>query len=208
MARLGFSAADFEVFRVEGFSERMAEIYAKVRPKLVKLGDELAPEIGRKLHLEFFPHVAKHARKTAKPPPETWAAFGQSPRGYKRYAYLALCISSGGIHARMVVKSEADNREQMARALKKRGAALTEAFKGTRVARYEKWDFKGLPESMPAGSKLWTELAKSVEKKTGGIDVGFGWRLSDALRLDRGELLDAYRELEPLYRVCTAHERD
>ena len=55
---------------------------------------------------------------------------------------------------------------------------------------------------MPAGSKLWTELAKSIEKKTGGIDVGFGWRLSDALRLDRGELLDAYRELEPLYRVC------
>src|SRR5271157_2404303 len=110
MAGLGFTPTDFAVFKVEGFSERMQQIYARVRPRLMRLGNELAPELARKLHLEFFPHVARHARRTVNPPPETWAAFGPSPKGYKRYGYLALCISGEGIHARAVVKSEADER--------------------------------------------------------------------------------------------------
>src|SRR5271170_1601702 len=93
VATLGFTAVDFGVFKVEGFNERMQQIYEHVRPKLVRLGDELAPELARRLHMEFFPHVAKHARRTVNPPPETWAAFGPSPKGYKRYGYLALCIS-------------------------------------------------------------------------------------------------------------------
>src|SRR5580704_3131487 len=60
VATLGFTAIDFEVFKVEGFSERMQQIYEHVRPKLIRLGDELAPELARRLHMEFFPHVAKH----------------------------------------------------------------------------------------------------------------------------------------------------
>jgi uncharacterized protein YktB (UPF0637 family) len=50
---LGFRPRDFEVFSVEGFSARMELIYRHVRPRLVKLGKELAPELSRKLHLEF-----------------------------------------------------------------------------------------------------------------------------------------------------------
>src|SRR5260370_31423410 len=117
MATLGFSAADFRVFRIEGFNERMAQLYASVRPKLLRLGDELAPELARKLHMEFFPHVAKHARRTVNPPPETWAAFGPSPKGYKRYGYLALCISGAGLHSRAGGKSGADTRPGMAPSL-------------------------------------------------------------------------------------------
>jgi hypothetical protein len=44
-------------------------------------------------------------------------------------------------------------------------------------------------------------LGQDLEKKTGGIDVGFGWQVKEALRLDREELIDAFRELEPLYRL-------
>src|SRR5882724_2511759 len=118
MAGLGFTPTDFAVFKIEGFSARMQEIYARVRPKLMRLGDELAPVLARRLHLEFFPHVARHARRSVNPPPETWAAFGPSPKGYKRYGYLALCISGVGLHARCVVKSEADNRPAMAQNLR------------------------------------------------------------------------------------------
>ncbi len=204
MATLGFSMADFEVFKIEGFSERMGEIYARVRPRLLKLGDELAPELARKLHLEFFPHVAKHARRTINPPPETWCAFGPNERGYKRYAYLALCISSGGIHARVVVKSEADNRPQMAKALERKTSDLMKAFNGTALARYDKWDCAGVPKPSAVDPALFRELSSALEKKSGGIDVGVGWRLGDSLRLDRAEVLDAFNELVPLYRVCRA----
>jgi uncharacterized protein YktB (UPF0637 family) len=204
MAGLGFTPNDFAVFKVEGFSARMQEIYARVRPRLVRLGNELAPELARKLHLEFHPHVARHARRTVNPPPETWAAFGPSSRGYKRYGYLALCISGAGLHARMVVKPEADRRAEMARGLKGHAAQLAKSLCGTKVARYDKWDFNSLPAERAADDELFTALAEGLGKKTGGIDLGFGWSVRDALRLDRAELLDAYRELEPMYRIVSA----
>ncbi len=204
MATLGFKPYDFEVFSVEGFNERMSQIYEHVRPKLLKLGDELAPELARKLKMEFFPHVAKHARRTVNPPPETWAAFGPSPRGYKRYGYLALCISGAGLHARAVVKSEADSRGAMAAGLSKNASELARAFRGTRLSRYDNWDFQRLPLGLVADSDLLRELASRLQKKTGGIDVGFGWNVKESLKLERAELLDAFRELEPLYRVLRA----
>jgi len=204
MSRVGFTREDFQVFRIGGFSARMNEIYARIRPRLIRLGDHLAPELGRHLHAEFFPHVAKHARRSVNPPPETWTAFGPSPRGYKRYGYLALCISGAGLHARAVVKSDADGRLAMADEIEARSGDLEKALRGTRIARYDDWDFKILPTETAASIGLFAELSKSLRKKTGGIDVGFGWTQADALRLDRAELLDAFRELEPLYRILHA----
>jgi uncharacterized protein YktB (UPF0637 family) len=204
LAKLGFTANDFEVFKVEGFSARMEKIYAHVRPKLLRLGDELAPEMARKLHLEFYPHVARHVRRTVNPPPETWVAFGPSPRGYKRYGYLALCISGAGLHARAVVKSEADSRAEMARGLKAHSAKLVKDFNGTRIARYEKWDFARLPDLAPANSDLFSAMAITLGKKTGWVDLGFGWNVRDSLRLDRAEVIEAFHELAPLYRVFHA----
>ena len=80
MAGLGFTPTDFAVFKVEGFSARMQAIYGRVRPRLVRLGDELAPELARKLHLEFYPHVARHARRTVNPPPKRGPRSGRRPR--------------------------------------------------------------------------------------------------------------------------------
>jgi uncharacterized protein YktB (UPF0637 family) len=204
MAGLGFTPSDFAAFKIEGFSARVQEIYARVRPKLIRLGDDLAPELARRLQLEFFPHVARHARRTVNPPAETWAAFGSSPKGYKRYGYLALCISGAGLHARVVVKAEADRRPEMARELASNVPQLVKSLRGTGVARYEKWNFKALPAPTVASDELFVALAKGLGKKTGGMDLGFGWSVRDALHLDRAELLDAYRELEPLYRIVRA----
>jgi uncharacterized protein YktB (UPF0637 family) len=201
MAMLGFARDDFAVFRIEDFSARMNEIYARVRPRLLRLGAQLAPELGRKLHLEFFPHIAKHTRGTVNPPPETWAAFGPSPKGYKRYGYLALCVSRAGLHARAVVKSEADGRAQMADEILARAGDLQKSWRGIRIGRYDDWDFRTLPEEVPANAELLTTLSTSLRKRTGGIDLGFGWAPTQAARLDRAELLDAFRELEPLYRI-------
>lgn len=204
MAKLGFNAGDFEVFTTEGFSERMGQIYQHVRPKLVRLGEKLAPEVASRLHLEFFPHVAKHARRTINPPPETWCAFGPSARGYKRYAFLGLCVSMVGVHARLVVKSEADHRPAMAVGIRRKARELAGIFSGTRLGRYERWNFQTLPAGEPADTQLFETLAAALDKKTGGIDLGFGWAGRAAERLECAELIDAFAELEPLYRVCRA----
>ena len=206
MGSLRFSRADFEVFSIEGFSARMEKIHELIRPRLMRLGSELAPELSRKLHLELFPHVAKHMRATALPPAETWAAWGPSPTGYKRHGYLALCISGAGIHARAIVKAEAPGRIEIGQMLKTKASALEKSFRGTRIQRYEKWDCINLPKRVPANAELFTTLGAALEKKTGTLDVGFGWGLRDAARLDRNEVLDAFGELEPLYRLLRAVE--
>jgi len=206
MGNLRFSRAHFEVFSIEGFSARMEKIHELIRPRLVRLGSELAPELARKLRMEFFPHVAKHMRATASPPAETWIAWGPSPAGYKRYGYLALCISGAGIHARAIVKPEADRRVEIGRMLKSEAGALEKSFRGTRIQRYDQWDCINWPKRIPADAELFTALGAALEKKTGALDVGFGWGLRDATRLDRNEVLDAFGELEPLYRVLRAVE--
>jgi Protein of unknown function (DUF1054) len=205
---LGFTPTDFEVFEIDGFSARMEKIYERVRPKLTRLGSDLAPDLSRKLHLEFFPHVAKHMRRTVNPPAETWVAFGPSPRGYKRYGYLALCISRAGLQARAVVKADADARPEMARRLKAHCAQLVKDFAGTKIGRYEKWDFAMLPAPVAAEPELFGALAEALCKKTGWIDLGFGWTVGEALRLERGEVIEAFHELEPLYRVFQAGMRE
>ena len=140
-------------------------------------------------------------RRTASPPDETWAAFGPSRAGYKRHGYLALCVSGVGIHARAVVKSDAENRPEIAREIKSKSADLQKSFRGTRIQRYQNWNCRELPRSSAASADFFEELADALAKKTGGIDIGFGWPVRNALTVDRAEILDAFRELEPLYRV-------
>ena len=135
---------------------------------------------------------------------ETWVAFGPSPRGYKRYGYLALCISRAGLHVRAVVKSEADSRLGIARQLRTASTNLVKDFEGTSIARYETWDFARLPMPMRADAELFDAMAATLGKKTGWIDLGFGWNVRDSLRLDRAEVIEAFHELEPLYRLFQA----
>jgi uncharacterized protein YktB (UPF0637 family) len=206
MGSLRFSRADFEVFSIEGFSARMEKIHELIRPRLIRLGSELAPDLSRKFELEFFPHIAKHMRATASPPAETWIAWGASPKGYKRHEYLALCVSGAGIHARAVVKAEVPRRVEIGQRLKKNARALEKSFRGNRIQLYEKWDGINWPKRVTADAELFTALGAALEKKTGTLDLGFGWGLHDAARLDRNEVLDAFGELEPLYRVLRAVE--
>jgi uncharacterized protein YktB (UPF0637 family) len=201
MATLGFIRRDFDVFAIEGFSARMAKLDELINPRLIRLANDLTPELSRTFHMQFFPHVAKHMRRSANPPDETFAAFGPSRAGYKRYGYLALCVSCVGIHARAAVKSDADNRLEIARAIKSKSADLQKSFRGARIQQYQNWNCREMPRSITAGAEFFDGLADALAKKSGAIDVGFGWPVRDALSVDRDEVLDAFRELEPLYRV-------
>jgi hypothetical protein len=203
MATLGFIRRDFEVFAVDGFSARLEKIYERLRPRLARLGDELTPDLSRKLRAKVFPHVAKHLRRSANPPAETWTAWGPSASGYMRYPYLALCISGAGIHARAVVQAEAAHRVEMGRMLKASAGALEKSFRGNKIQRYEKWDFIKLPRPVAATAELFDSLGGALEGKTGALDVGFGWRWREAIGLDVDEVLDAFGELRPLYEVLS-----
>jgi hypothetical protein len=201
MATLGFLRRDFDVFAIDDFSARLAKIDEFVTPRLTQLALDFNGQLSRSLKRDFFPHYARHMRRATNPPTETWAAFGPSPVGYKRYGYLALCVSAVGIHARAVVQSSADHRPEMVRAIKSKSTDLEKSFRGTKIQQYQNWDGRELPESIAASAGFFDGLGDALAKKSGCIDVGFGWSVRDALAVDRAEVIDAFRELAPLYRL-------
>jgi uncharacterized protein YktB (UPF0637 family) len=198
---LGFIHSDFRIFETRGFSARMQQILDRLQPKLVRLGRELGPELMGIMQVDLFPHVARHAHQSVNPPRETWVAWGPSPKGYARRGYLALSISRAGLHARAAVRMQADRRGEMSRNIAARADELAGSFGKTRIARYEDWQADTIPPARPADRALFASLADTLTRKTGAIDVGFGWPIVDALRLDRADVIDAFRELEPLYRI-------
>jgi uncharacterized protein YktB (UPF0637 family) len=201
MASIGFSCEDFEVFDIPTFPDRMQGIKEHVRPKLTTLGEDLQPALKKLVNSEVFPHVAKHARRTVNPPPETWVAFGPSARGYKKYGHFGLVISRGGLHARVVVKDEALDRPQMAKLLTDRADALAKVFAKQTVARYDRWDYKNLPAVAQPTADFWREVAEGLARKTGGLDVGIGWPVARALKLNEQQIVAAFAALLPLYEI-------
>jgi uncharacterized protein YktB (UPF0637 family) len=204
MANIGFTREDFEVFGIPTFSERMQGIKEHVRPKLTALGEDLQPALKVLANSEVFPHVAKHARRTVNPPPETWVAFGPSPRGYKKYGHFGLVVSRGGLHTRIVVKDEAPDRPQMAKLLLDRAEALAKVFAKQTVARYDRWDHHGLPELVKPTADFWRGIAEMLARKTGGLDVGVGWPVDRAVKLSERQIIAAFEALLPVYEITRA----
>jgi uncharacterized protein YktB (UPF0637 family) len=204
MATIKFAKDDFEVFGIPTFPERMQAIKERVRPKLTALGERLQPALHDLVRSEVYPHFAKHARRTVNPPPETWVAFGPSARGYKKFGYFGLVASRGGLHTRIVVKDEAENRQHMAKLLMDRASALAKVFAKQELARYDRWDYEGVPELVKPTAEFWKGVAETLAKKTGGLDVGCGWPVDRAVELSEQQMLDAFASLLPLYEITRA----
>lgn len=62
-----FTESDLEVFEIVEFSRRMAALKEKIRPKLVALGEEIAPALKAQFKTPFYPHTAKHMRRKVRP---------------------------------------------------------------------------------------------------------------------------------------------
>ena len=105
-----FTQSDLDIFKIQGFKERMSAIREKIRPKLEQFGEEVAPALMTQFKAEFFPHTAKHMRRKVNPPDETWVAIGPRSRGYKAYIFFSLCIGLQGVQARVVMKDESSDR--------------------------------------------------------------------------------------------------
>ncbi|MCL6631361.1 MAG: DUF1054 domain-containing protein [Alicyclobacillus herbarius] len=116
----GFTDDDFEVFAVPGLEPRMAELKARLRPKLEQLGQDLSEYLSQRLGRPMWAHVAKHARRTVNPPDDSWVAFCHERRGYKKHPHFQ--VGAWRTHAFAVfgVISECPGRAQYAARLLQR----------------------------------------------------------------------------------------
>jgi len=106
----GFEAADFEVFTIPDFADRMAAIRERVRPKLAALGADLRETVEQASGRPAFPHVAQHMRRRVNPPEETWVAFCRDKKGYKRWTHYRVAVSAAGVRVTTFVEDDADDK--------------------------------------------------------------------------------------------------
>src|SRR5262245_15589126 len=106
----GLSPTLFEIFTLPEFGARMGAIRADLRPELLALGEELAPELSAILAQTVYPHAAAHMRRRINPPNETWVAFARDARGYKRWTHLRVAASEAGVRVVTFVEDDADDK--------------------------------------------------------------------------------------------------
>ena len=110
---------DFEVFETPGLEERMDVLISRVRPKFEKLGSTYSAYFSGKTGEEFFPHVAKHMRRTVNPPNDSWVAFAPHKRGYKAVPHFQIGLWESHVFIILAVIYEAPGKNVMAEQLLK-----------------------------------------------------------------------------------------
>ncbi|MBT2570321.1 DUF1054 domain-containing protein [Planococcus sp. ISL-110] len=105
---------DFEVFNTPGLDARMAALKKYIRPKFEELGTEFSSFFSGTTGDEFFPHVAKHMRRTVNPPNDSWVAFAPYKRGYKAVPHFQIGMWGSHVFVILAVIYEAPNKPAMA----------------------------------------------------------------------------------------------
>ncbi|WP_322905224.1 DUF1054 domain-containing protein [Paenibacillus campi] len=113
----GFTAADFDVFAIDGLEPRMEALIARVRPKLTALGELIQPHLATLCGEEMYVHVAKHARRTVNPPKDTWVAWASSKRGYKALPHFEVGMFGTHVFVVFAIIYESPRKVDFGRAM-------------------------------------------------------------------------------------------
>jgi uncharacterized protein YktB (UPF0637 family) len=208
MAFPGFTASDFKVFEISGFAPRMAAIKSRIRPKLEAAGRDLLPDVARIGGGEAFIHVARHARRTVNPPDDTWVAFCQDKRGYKKHPHFKVAVSRRAVRFLFEAGPEHADKKRWLAAWKRDAPRLVPVL---RRARGLAW-FKNEHDETPAA--ILSELGAGtvaglgdelVRTRDGQLVLGRVVSTEEAARWKPADYARAAREtfqlLAPLYRL-------
>jgi uncharacterized protein YktB (UPF0637 family) len=208
MAFPGFTASDFKVFEISGFAPRMAAIKSRIRPKLEAAGRDLLPDVARIGGGEAFVHVAKHARRTVNPPDDTWVAFCQDKRGYKKHPHFKVAVSRRAVRFLFEAGPQHADKKRWLAAWKRDAPRLVPVL---RRARDLAW-FKNEHDETPAAilSELGADAVAGlgdelVRTRDGQLVLGRVVSAEEAARWKPADYARAAREtfqlLAPLYRL-------
>jgi uncharacterized protein YktB (UPF0637 family) len=205
----GFIDSDFDIFRIPDFAARMGAIRAELRPKLLALGEELAPQLAETVPGGIFAHTASHMRRRTNPPPATWVAFGRSARGYKRFVHFRLAVHDAGLRVTVHVEDDADDKLPFAAVLKRDRQRLL-----PRLSSIEPLVWYTLPDGSGdpvTGSALKAahldRIASSLSRlKTADFSAGISFDRHDPRLASPTELppllLTTMQRLAPLYEAA------
>src|SRR5262245_55039850 len=106
----------------------MPVLRAEITSRLKELGPTLAPLLRTITGGELFTHIALHMRRTVNPPEETWAAYARNSRSYKPFVHYRAAINREGVHVKVFVEDDADDKPLFAQNLKRNAGELVKHF--------------------------------------------------------------------------------
>lgn len=192
---------DFEVFETPGLEERMELLISRVRPKFEELGLNYAAFFSALTGEEFFPHVAKHMRRSVNPPNDSWVAFAPYKRGYKALPHFQIGLWKSHIFVILAVIYEAPGKNRMADLLLQSEAvsALPDDFmlSGDHMK----------PEATPLREMSEADVQKLMVRlrdiKKGEFVIGRHLPREEAIKMTPDEfhqfVEDTFHELLPVY---------
>lgn len=207
MAGIGIGPEEFAIFGIDDPRRRADALEHLVQPRLAALGQEIAGGLSRVAGTALHPHCPRVPRRKGLAAVELLVGFSESPRGLRGCPFLALAVSREQLHARVAVRGESSRSVAMRRALEREATNLARRGKPFRRLRpYLGWNGQELPEIAPAHSAaFWEELAHELSpaggRRTAGFDVGVAWSREEARSLSVGDVLGAFRDLAPLYKL-------
>lgn len=193
---------DFEVFETDGLEARMEALTTYVRPKFETLGHDFSAYFSGETGDEFFPHVAKHMRRTVNPPNDSWVAFAPYKRGYKAVPHFQIGLWKSHVFIILAVIYEAPRKPEMANKLMALDA-LSELPNDFMVSGdHMKPDAEAVESLGQEGIEKMLVRLRDVKK--GELVIGRHLPRADAVSLDKDGFYafaeETFRELLPVYR--------
>jgi uncharacterized protein YktB (UPF0637 family) len=195
---------DFNVFSIEGLENRMEALQNRIQPKFGTLGTHFANRLSAHGTDEFFPHVAKHARRTVNPPNDSWVAFAPAKRGYKALPHFQIGLWRTHLFIILAVIYENPDKKGIAERLDKNLEVLT-SLPGTYIVSGDHMKPEATPikEARDVGLEQLLERLQTVKKAE--FLVGRHLSHEDAVKLSTEEFIafaeETFDQLLPVYDV-------
>ena len=207
MTNISWTNKDFQVFEIDGLDARMNALTEVVRPKFHALGEHFSSIFSASSGDEFFPHVAKHARRTINPPKDSWVAFAPYKRGYKSLPHFQIGLWGTHLFIVVAVIYEAPNKKEMAEKLLQNMEVFnnideTFSISGDHMSPlYEKLQNTSKEEQL---TKVLTRLR---DVKKGEFLIGRYLTVDEAIALTDEQFMalatNTFEALMPIYNVMT-----
>ncbi|UKJ46216.1 YktB family protein [Lysinibacillus sp. ACHW1.5] len=204
MPKIKWTNKDFKVFTIDGLEQRMDALNLHVRPKFNQLGEDFSAYFSSQLGEEFFPHVAKHARRTVNPPKDSWVAFAPYKRGYKSLPHFQIGLWHTHLFIVLAIIYEAPQKNVMAERLLAH-KSLIEQLPDDFIVSGDHMSPEAVSLEEAREDKLEELLIRLRDVKKGEFLIGRHIPKEQATKLTVSELHqlteDTFNSLLPLYNI-------
>lgn len=199
----GFTAEDFNVFKIPGLEPRMDALKTRIRPKLEQLSDVFKPILTDLTGEEMFVHVAKHARRTVHPPNDTWVSFSSNPRGYKMMPHFQIGLWETHLFVWFALIYETKNKEEIGTRLVQKAQDVYHSIPSDYVWSTDHMKPDSIPHDQLSMAELQDMFAKLQKVKKAELLCGIRITRDEAIQLTGEQLIEriqpVFVHLLPLY---------